>query len=131
QKARSRAATSIDTEDWITLTDKEGAEFVGYNDLLVETNVARYRKIKVKDKVQYQLVLENTPFYAESGGQVGDTGTLTFGDEKIPVIDTKKENELIIHFVDRLPATIDSPVTAAVDFEKRLNTCYNHSATHL
>src|SRR5690606_6099743 len=131
QKARSRAATNIDTEDWVILSDKEGVEFVGYNDLLIETNVSRYRKIKAKDKVQYQLVLEKTPFYAESGGQVGDTGTLTFGDEIIQVTDTKKENELIIHFVEKLPVNIEIPVIAAVDFEKRLNTCYNHSATHL
>src|SRR5690606_34629368 len=100
-------------------------------DLLIETKVSRYRKIKSKDKVQYQLVLESTPFYAESGGQVGDTGTLSFDGETIEVTDTRKENELIVHFVDKLPAHIESLATARVDFEKRLNTSYNHSATHL
>ncbi len=131
QKNRSRAATTVDTEDWIVLSAKDGSDFVGYNDLLIETRVSRYRKIKNKDKVQYQVVLESTPFYAESGGQVGDTGILSFGDEDIYVTDTKKENELIIHFVDKLPAEIEGTVVAKVDFEKRLNTSYNHSATHL
>jgi alanyl-tRNA synthetase len=131
QKNRSRAATTMDTEDWVVLSAKEGSNFVGYNDLLIETRVSRYRKIKNKDKVQYQVVLESTPFYAESGGQVGDTGVLSFGEEDIYVTDTKKENELIIHFVDKLPVDIESTVAAKVDFEKRLNTCYNHSATHL
>jgi len=131
QKNRSRAATTVDTEDWVILSAKEGSDFVGYNDLLIETHVSRYRKIKNKDKVQYQVVLEATPFYAESGGQVGDTGVLSFGDEDIYVTDTKKENELIIHFVDKLPVEIEGAVTAKVDFEKRLNTSYNHSATHL
>src|SRR5690606_11415481 len=87
--------------------------------------------IKNKDKVQYQVVLESTPFYAESGGQVGDTGVLSFGEEDVYVTNTKKENELIIHFVDKLPVDIEGTVTAKVDFEKRLNTSYNHSATHL
>ncbi|TCK85443.1 alanine--tRNA ligase [Albibacterium bauzanense] len=131
QKNRSRAATTVDTEDWIVLSAKDGSDFVGYNDLLIETRVSRYRKIKNKDKVQFQVVLESTPFYAESGGQVGDTGVLSFGDEDIYVTDTKKENELIIHFLDKLPAEIEGTVVAKVDFEKRLNTSYNHSATHL
>src|SRR5690606_30153545 len=110
---------------------KGGSDFVGYNDFLIETKVSRYRKIQSKDKVQYQLVLESTPFYAESGGQIGDTGILSFDGEDIYVTDTKKENELIVHFIDKLPAKIESIVTAKVDFEKRLNTSYNHSATHL
>ena len=131
QKNRSRAATNIDTGDWIVLSTEGGSDFVGYHDLLIETKVSRYRKIKSKDKVQYQLVLESTPFYAESGGQVGDTGTLSFDGETIEVTDTRKENELIVHFVDKLPAHIESLATARVDFEKRLNTSYNHSATHL
>ncbi len=131
QKNRSRAATTIDTEDWIVLDDNNKTEFVGYNDLLIQTKVTKYRKVTAKGKEQYQLVLEATPFYAESGGQVGDSGTLTFGDEQIEVINTKKENDLIVHFTNRLPENIDLPVTAAVNFEKRLNTTYNHTATHL
>src|SRR5690606_10097498 len=104
---------------------------VGYDDLLIKTRVSRYRKIKTKDKVQYQVVLESTPFYAESGGQVGDSGILTFGKESVYVTDTKKENALIVHLIDKLPAAIGGEVLARVDFEKRLNTSYNHSATHL
>lgn len=131
QKERSRAATSVDTEDWVEVNKAEKTSFVGYNDLLVETQVVKYRKIKAKGKEQFQLVLETTPFYAESGGQVGDTGTLDFGGEKIAVTDTRKENDLIIHFTSQLPADISLPVTASVNWEKRLYTTYNHTATHL
>ncbi len=131
QKDRSRAATSIDTGDWIVLEENNRTNFVGYNDLLITTAVSKYRKVTVKGKEQYQLVLEATPFYAESGGQIGDTGTLTFGEERIEVLDTKKENDLIVHFTNRLPENIEQPVVAAVDFEKRLNITYNHTATHL
>ena len=98
----------------------EKTSFVGYDDLLVETQVVKYRKAKARGKEQYQIVLETTPFYAESGGQVGDKGTLQFGDEKIEVTDTKKENDLIIHFADKVPADITLPVTASVNWELRL-----------
>lgn len=131
QKDRSRAATAIDTEDWITVNDINRSEFVGYNDLLIDTKLARYRKVKAKGKEQYQLVLEATPFYAESGGQVGDRGVLVFGSEEIEVTDTKKENNLIIHFADKMPAQPELPVTAKVDWERRMLTSYNHTATHL
>ena len=131
QKDRSRAATAIDTEDWIEINKAEKTTFVGYDDLLVETQVLKYRKVKSKSKEQFQLVLETTPFYAESGGQVGDRGVLHFGEEKIVVVDTKKENELIIHVVEKLPGDITLPVTASVDGELRLETMYNHTATHL
>ena len=130
QKNRSRAATAIDTEDWVILDDKPST-FVGYNDLNVTTRLLKYRSIKSKGKEQYQLVLETTPFYAESGGQVGDKGSLFFGDETIEVTDTKKENELIIHFTNKLPKDISAPVTAIVDGAERINTCSNHTATHL
>ncbi len=131
QKERSRAATAIDTGDWVEINKADKTNFVGYNDLMSETQVVKYRKIKAKNKEQYQLVLETTPFYAESGGQVGDKGTLQFGEEKIAVTDTKKENDLIIHFTDKLPAKISLPVIAAVNSEDRLNITYNHTATHL
>ena len=131
QKNRSRAATAIDTDDWVMLSEVEGSEFVGYNDFVIDTRVARYRKIKTKDKVQFQIVLEATPFYPESGGQVGDVGTFDFSGELIRVSNTKKENELIVHFTDKLPQNIEAPVKASVDFQKRLYTTYNHSATHL
>ena len=130
QKSRSRAATAIDAEDWVELQSGSN-KFVGYNDLNVSTKVLKYRKVSAKGKEQYQLVLQTTPFYAESGGQVGDAGTLQFNDEIIEVTDTRKENDLIIHFTDRLPKNIDAPVTAVVNYETRLNTMYNHTATHL
>ncbi|MFY7652495.1 MAG: alanine--tRNA ligase, partial [Chitinophagaceae bacterium] len=131
QKNRSRAASAIDTDDWIVLQPDGGKGFVGYNDILVETTVTRYRKVKLKGKESYQLVLQETPFYAESGGQVGDKGTLSFSDEVIEVTDTKKENNVTVHFTDKLPANINGSLTAAIDVEKRLYTTYNHTATHL
>jgi alanyl-tRNA synthetase len=131
QKNRSRAATAVDTEDWITLKETTNNSFVGYSTLETNTLVTRYRKVKAKGKEAYQLVLESTPFYAESGGQVGDQGTLDFNGECIPVIDTKKENNLIIHFCEQLPSSIDVPVIAKVDVSRRQSTAIHHSATHL
>ncbi|WP_262915634.1 alanine--tRNA ligase-related protein [Niabella ginsengisoli] len=90
QKNRSRAATAVDTEDWILVTEEAPTTFIGYEQLQSITHVVKYRKVKAKGKEQYQLVLQTTPFYAESGGQVGDKGTLQFGEEKIIVTDTKK-----------------------------------------
>ena len=130
QKSRSRAAAAIDTEDWITLIDAESV-FVGYDTLQTTTQVVKYRKVTAKGKEGYQLVLANTPFYAESGGQVGDTGTLLFGNETITVVDTKKENNLIIHFVEVLPLAIEGAVIAQVAPQKRLSVAAHHSATHL
>jgi len=131
QKNRSRAASVLDTEDWIVLQDEPGEGFVGYKDILVTTRVTKYRKIKSKGKEQYQLVLATTPFYAESGGQIGDIGYLQFGAEQILVTDTKKENDLIVHFTDTIPSNITVELTAAIDIEKRLYISYNHTATHL
>jgi alanyl-tRNA synthetase len=131
QKQRSRAATAIDTEDWIVLDEKPLTEFVGYDSLDVKSRVAKYRKVKAKGKEAFQLVLEATPFYAESGGQVGDTGTLDFQDEMVEVIDTKKENDLIIHLTNKLPSGIQHDLMARVDRVKRKNTEVHHSATHL
>jgi alanyl-tRNA synthetase len=131
QKDRSRAATAVDTEDWITLKETTNNGFVGYHALETNTIVTRYRKVKAKGKEAYQLVLENTPFYAESGGQTGDQGILDFSGELIPVIDTKKENNLIIHFCEQLPAKIDVAVVAKVDPARRQSTAIHHSATHL
>ncbi|HNP20702.1 MAG TPA: alanine--tRNA ligase [Panacibacter sp.] len=130
QKNRSRAATAIDAEDWVVL-DEKPVKFVGYEDINVTTKVLKYRSIRAKGKEQYQLVLETTPFYAESGGQVGDTGKLFFGEEVIDVTDTKKENELIIHFTNKLPAEINIPVKAVIDTAKRIDIAGNHTATHL
>lgn len=130
QKNRSRAATALDTEDWVVL--KEGStKFVGYTEKETTANVLKYRKVKAKGKESYQLVLDQTPFYAESGGQVGDTGELVFPDETIQIIDTKKENDLIIHFSEVLAANINGPVLAKIDMHKRATTEVHHSATHL
>ncbi|MBS7563174.1 alanine--tRNA ligase [Mucilaginibacter sp. Bleaf8] len=132
QKNRSRAATAIDTGDWVVLREDDSVEFTGYDETETVAHVVKYRKVKAKGKEQYQLVLDKTPFYAESGGQVGDTGDLIFPDgEIIPVTDTKKENGLIVHFTDMLPEAINDALTAYVDPERRLSVENNHSATHL
>ena len=136
QKDRSRAATAIDTEDWVVLSEAAGktageSQFLGYDQLDLQTKATRYRKVKAKGKEAVQIVLEKTPFYAESGGQVGDTGHLSFEGERIGIIDTKKENDLIIHFADMLPVNIADVVTAQVDHIRRRRTAIHHSATHL
>ncbi len=132
QKSRSRAATTIDTEDWVVLKDDESVEFTGYDETESIAHIIKYRKVTAKGKEQYQIVLDKTPFYAESGGQVGDTGELVFPDgEVVDVTDTKKENGLIVHFVDKLPEDIDDALTAIVDSQRRANIMNNHSATHL
>ncbi|KIC89683.1 alanyl-tRNA synthetase [Flavihumibacter sp. ZG627] len=131
QKDRSRAATAIDTEDWVVLNETAHMQFVGHDTLEIESKVLKYRKVKAKGKEAFQLVLSVTPFYAESGGQVGDTGVLMFEGEPIRVVDTKKENDLIIHFVEKLPVNISGIVTAKVDRDKRNKTEAHHSATHL
>lgn len=131
QKNRSRAAAILDTEDWVIVSEEKGNGFVGYTELTTQSSITKFRKISSKGKTQFQLVFNTTPFYAESGGQVGDSGWLDFGTEKIAVTDTKKENDLIVHFVNQLPTEIASTFTAVVDAERRLFTCYNHTATHL
>ncbi|QEC67636.1 alanine--tRNA ligase [Panacibacter ginsenosidivorans] len=131
QKSRSRAATAIDTEDWIVLDEYALNEFVGYDSMEIQTKVTKYRKVKAKGKEAFQIVLEATPFYAESGGQVGDTGKLLLNNEEIIITDTKKENNLIIHFADSIPADLNGEVFAKVDVTKRKATEVHHSATHL
>jgi alanyl-tRNA synthetase len=135
QKNRSRAATSIDTGDWILVEGRKAEEggrtFVGYKTLEAESKIIQYRKVKAKGKEQYQLVLDQTPFYAESGGQVGDTGVLESINEKVIITDTKKENGIFIHFTDRLPENFTHTFTAKVNAERRHLTENNHSATHL
>ena len=133
QKDDSRAATAIDTGDWITLNADDQSEFVGYDDLEIETEILKYRKIKAKGKEQYQIVLRQTPFYAESGGQVGDTGRLEDHSRQfwVDITDTKKENGLTVHFTDILPDNLEGKFWAVVDEDKRVLTEDNHSATHL
>jgi len=131
QRSRSRAATAIDTEDWIVFNDSATNKFIGYDTLEAKTKVSKYRKVKAKGKESFQIVLETTPFYAESGGQVGDTGKLIIGKEELLITDTKKENELIIHFTDSIPSDLSGEVIAIVDAKKRRNTAWHHTATHL
>lgn len=130
QKDRSRAATSIDAGDWIELSPGSNS-FTGYDSLENRTRVLKYRKVSTKGKEGFQMVLEKTPFYAESGGQVGDRGEIIIKNEKIKVADTKKDNDLIIHFVEKIPADLSGEVIAKVDPSKRKNTELHHSATHL
>ncbi|MDP4284816.1 MAG: alanine--tRNA ligase [Bacteroidota bacterium] len=131
QKNRSRAASIVDTEDWITMNENGSSKFVGHDTYETQSKVLKYRSTKTKGKEIFQLVLDTTPFYAESGGQVGDTGELIFGEEEIRVINTRKENDLILHFTEKLPANIEAGIIAKIDIEKRKNTAVHHSATHL
>lgn len=131
QKNRSRAAAAVDTEDWTILHSNAPSEFIGYNYPESESNVIKYRKTTSQGKEIFQIVLDKTPFYAESGGQVGDTGFLIFGEEKIEVVNTKKENDVIIHFTQKLPKEISSKVIAQINLAKRKEIMVHHSATHL
>ncbi len=131
QKNRSRAAAAVENDDWVVLQDGVEEEFTGYDEMRSEVHIVRYRRVKSKDKEYYQLVLDRTPFYGESGGQVGDSGTLSNGDERITVFDTKKENGLIVHLVSQLPEDMSATFTACVDAERRTAIMRNHSATHL
>ncbi len=131
QKERSRKATAIETNDWIILEENDDIKFTGYDELEAEIKIMRYRKVKAKGKEQFQLVFNQTPFYAESGGQVGDTGIITSANEKINIVDTQKENNLIIHIANQLPENPGALFTAKVDVHKRKLTEANHSATHL
>ncbi len=130
QKDRSRAATQITTGDWVELAKGETV-FVGYDELTTESRILRYRKVSDKAGERFQLVLDRTPFYAEGGGQVGDQGWLIRGDERIAVVDTKKENNLIVHFTIELPSKLDAVFNAQVDTDRRTGTQRNHTATHL
>ncbi|MBX2917891.1 MAG: alanine--tRNA ligase [Ferruginibacter sp.] len=138
QKDRSRSASVLETEDWVMAgNDKNDtaaatkAGFVGYDTLEIKTHVVKYRKVSGKGKKLYQLVLSQTPFYAESGGQVGDTGTLTIDGTETKIIDTKKENDLIIHFAEKIPDDVSGEVIAKVDAERRNRIALHHSVTHL
>ena len=130
QKERARNAAAIETGDWVVLKEGE-AKFVGYDLFECEAEILRYRKIKQKNKELFQIVLDQTPFYAEMGGQVGDTGWLIADDEKLDVVDTKRENNLPVHFVTRLPKDVTVTFTAKINEKKRIQCECNHSATHL
>jgi len=131
QKNRSRSATSVDTGDWVEILKDDVEEFVGYDYLTTDVRITRYRKISAKEKDMFQMVFNITPFYGESGGQVGDTGYIEANGEKISIIDTKKEHGLIVHIAKELPNDPTVVFKAVVNENKRTLTANNHTATHL
>ncbi len=131
QKSRSRIDASVDKGDWIELVADDTEEFVGYDSGEIDVVITRYRKVSQKKKDYYHLVFNITPFYGESGGQVGDIGYIESAKEKIDIIDTKKENGLIIHIAQKLPKDITAPFIAHINNDKRRDTANNHTATHL
>jgi alanyl-tRNA synthetase len=131
QKARSRKATEINTDDWQILLPEEATKFLGYDLLESEVKIMKFRKVKAKGKEYFQLVFNQTPFYPEGGGQVGDTGFISNANEKIQITNTLKENNMIIHLVESIPSNPEAVFIAEVDVEKRSLTENNHSATHL
>ncbi|MCF8334092.1 MAG: alanine--tRNA ligase [Bacteroidales bacterium] len=132
QKARSRQAATMETGDWVILKSQDTTRFVGYDLQEAPVEVIRYRKIKIKGKEQYQLVFDQTPFYSESGGQIGDTGYIEDEEgNKYDVVDTRKENNLTVHFLKKFPENIEGRFKAVVSSRIRTLTANNHSATHL
>ena len=131
QKERSRGAAKVESDDWQELLPGVEEEFIGYDALEADVHIARYRRVKAKDKEFYQLVFDRTPFYGESGGQTGDTGKLRIENLELKIVNTKKENGLIVHIVDTLPENLTATFHAEVDVDKRQATACNHSATHL
>ena len=131
QKQRSKADASQQKGDWVQVHHEEEVTFVGYDAEEADVKITKYREVKDKKGTSYQIVLDQTPFYGESGGQVGDTGVLTNGSEKIKIVDTQKENDLLIHYVDRIPVDPNTTFRAIIDKERRELIKGNHSATHL
>ena len=131
QKARSRNAAAVENDDWVELVAGASTEFVGYDTLTADVKIVRYRKVTTKGKTLYQLVFDQTPFYANSGGQVGDNGTIEAEGKTIRVVDTIKENGLPIHVVAELPENVEATFTAVVNEEDRLASARHHSVTHL
>ena len=131
QKDRSKQASKVDTSDWIVLKEDDKEEFIGYDTIDTSVYITRYRKVKAKNKEFYQLVFNFTPFYAEGGGQVGDTGFIESEKEKVFITNTKKEDGLILHYADKLPEHATLMFHAVVNAKKRALTANNHTATHL
>ena len=131
QKERSRNDAEQDIGDWIILDETKETLFTGYDKVVDEVIITKYRTIKAKGKEICQLVFDKTPFYAEMGGQVGDTGYIRSSTEKIGILNTVKENELIVHIAEKIPANPSARFTANIDLEKRLMIANNHTATHL
>lgn len=132
QKERARNAATVETDDWVVVSDGDSL-FVGYDQYCTETKIIRYRKVKQKNKEYYQLVLSRTPFYAEKGGQVGDSGKLTGSEDGslVEIFDTKTENNLHVHLADKLPSNVAQTFTTEINTESRLATARNHTATHI
>lgn len=130
QKARARNAAAVEATDWVTLAEGE-QQFVGYDRAECDARILRYRRVKQKNKEYYQLILSETPFYAEMGGQTGDRGTLTAGDETVEIFDTKRENGIGVHLTHKLPSDLTATFTAKIDGKARRATSANHTATHL
>jgi len=131
QKTRARKAQTSEKGDWIFVQEGDEPEFIGYDFTETTSKILRYREIKEKKKTLFQLVLDKTPFYAEAGGQIGDKGLLISENEKVEIIDTKKENDLIIHFAKKLPKNLTANFESKINLRKRKSTENNHSATHL
>lgn len=131
QKDRSRKASTMEVQDWVVVHDSKGSTFLGYDELESDVKISKYREINQKGKIFYQLVLDKTPFYPEGGGQIGDQGTLTFEDNRTVIYNTKKENNLIVHFTKDLPKDLTKVFKASVNPIKRSNSAKNHTATHL
>ncbi len=132
QKNRSRKAAEKANGDWVVVNESEQpTEFVGYTDMSCESHILRFREVVTKKKTHFEIVLDKTPFYAEMGGEVGDTGTLTSENETIKIVNTVKENNLVIHITEQLPQNPEVAFTAAIDVERRQRIANNHSATHL
>lgn len=131
QKNRSRGAAAVETDDWVELFPIAQSNFVGYDHTTYPVRIARYRRVSSKNKVHYQLVFDNTPFYGNSGGQVGDTGYISSANDKIDIVDTQKENNLIVHITPTLPDDLSAHFEAVVNIERRNASNANHTATHL
>jgi alanyl-tRNA synthetase len=131
QKARSKNAAALETGDWVILKDIDQVTFVGYDSLEAVSSISKYREIKTKNKSQFQIVLETTPFYGESGGQIGDTGYIEFNGVKTIITDTKKENDLIVLLADKLPENLSADFNCVVNKTRRTSIENNHSVTHL
>ena len=131
QKTRSRNAAAVDADDWVQVHPVERSEFVGYDTLRTEVRIARYRRVTTKGKTCYQLVFDRTPFYGNSGGQVGDCGYIESANERIAIVDTQKDNNLTVHIAEMLPENPAADFMAVVDEGRRTASANNHSATHL
>ena len=131
QKERSRNAAAVATDDWVEVVAIDESKFTGYDTLVDEVRIARYRRVTTKGKSYYQIVFDHTPFYGNSGGQVGDVGFIEADGERVAVTDTQKENGLTVHITDKMPSNVEATFHAEVDAEKRQSSANNHTATHL